>query len=158
MHPSGEVGRFQMDNLSSPPGDWCRSPLNRSMKTTRNHPDDVLIGNDEWIRFVDVAGRTETATNLDALIAPIESFWRSLEVNCVSECCGINAHSFLQKDIWNAVRSCHDAALKQKLTKLRRRMDGLTGDCVFSNILNQYFDKTMFSELLDHVIATVNRM
>src|SRR3972149_2702704 len=25
MHPSGEVGRFQMDNLSSPPGDWCRS-------------------------------------------------------------------------------------------------------------------------------------
>jgi hypothetical protein len=24
MHPSGEVGRFQMDNLSSPPGDWCR--------------------------------------------------------------------------------------------------------------------------------------
>ncbi|TWU35612.1 hypothetical protein V7x_55950 [Crateriforma conspicua] len=22
MHPSGEVGRFQMDNLSSPPGDW----------------------------------------------------------------------------------------------------------------------------------------
>jgi len=27
MHPSGEVGRFQMDNLSSPPGDWCRSAV-----------------------------------------------------------------------------------------------------------------------------------
>ena len=25
MHPSGEVGRFQMDNLSSPPGDWLPS-------------------------------------------------------------------------------------------------------------------------------------
>jgi hypothetical protein len=25
MHPSGEVGRFQIDNLSSPPGDWGRS-------------------------------------------------------------------------------------------------------------------------------------
>lgn len=24
MHPSGEVGRFQMDNLSSPPGDFGR--------------------------------------------------------------------------------------------------------------------------------------
>lgn len=22
MHPSGEVGRFEMDSLSSPPGDW----------------------------------------------------------------------------------------------------------------------------------------
>jgi len=25
MHPSGEVGRFQMDNISPPPGDWRRS-------------------------------------------------------------------------------------------------------------------------------------
>jgi len=25
MHPSGEVGHFQMDNLSSPPGDFRRS-------------------------------------------------------------------------------------------------------------------------------------
>jgi hypothetical protein len=25
MHPSGEVGRFRMDNLSSPPGDCGRS-------------------------------------------------------------------------------------------------------------------------------------
>ncbi len=24
MQPSGEVGCFQMANLSSPPGDWCR--------------------------------------------------------------------------------------------------------------------------------------
>jgi hypothetical protein len=128
------------------------------MKKTTGHPDDVLIGNDEWIRFVDVAGRTETAANLDALIAPMEFFWRSLEVNCVSECCGINAHSLLPKDIWNAVRNCHDAALKSKLTTLRRHIDGLSGDCVYSTILNQYFDKTMFSKLLDHVIATVKRM
>jgi hypothetical protein len=27
MHPSGKVGRFQMDNLSSPPGDWVRYPI-----------------------------------------------------------------------------------------------------------------------------------
>ena len=30
MHPSGEVGRFQMDNLSSPPGDWKRIRRNQS--------------------------------------------------------------------------------------------------------------------------------
>jgi hypothetical protein len=24
MHPSGEVGRFEIDNFSSPPGDWWR--------------------------------------------------------------------------------------------------------------------------------------
>ncbi|MBU6239873.1 MAG: hypothetical protein KGQ51_18825, partial [Planctomycetes bacterium] len=27
MHPSGEVGRFQMNNISSPPGDFSRSSL-----------------------------------------------------------------------------------------------------------------------------------
>jgi hypothetical protein len=128
------------------------------MKKTKGHPDDVLIGNDDWIRFVDITGRIENAANLDAFIKPMESFWRSLEVNCVSECCGINAHSFLPKDIWNAVRQCRDAALKEKLTRLRQHVDGLSADCVFSPILNQYFDRAMFSRLLDHVIATVNRM
>ena len=33
MHPSGEVGRFQMDNLSSPPGDWYRSPTEAIAQT-----------------------------------------------------------------------------------------------------------------------------
>ena len=129
-----------------------------SVKKFKDHPDDILIGNDEWIRFVDIVGRTEGAANLDAFIVPMESFWRSLEVNCVSECCGINAHSFLPKDIWNAVRNCRDAMLKQKLTRLRQHVDGVSEDCVYSTILNQYFDRAVFSNLLDHVIATVNRM
>jgi hypothetical protein len=128
------------------------------VKKSPGHPDDVLIGNDEWIRFVDISGRTATATNLDAFIEPMESFWRALEVNCVAECCGIKAHSFLPQDIWNAVRNCRDAALKTKLIKLQQQLPGLAGDCVYSTILNEYFDRNMFSKLLDHVIATVNRM
>lgn len=128
------------------------------MKTTKGHPDDVSIGNGEWIPFVDIVGRIENAANLDAFIRPMESFWRSLEVHCVSECCGINAHGFWPKDIWNAVRKCRDAALTAKLTALRKHVDGISADCVYSEILNQYFDRTMFSKLLDHVIATVNRM
>lgn len=148
------MASYANDQLDEP----YRYPLNRSMKKTKGHPDDVSIGNDEWIPFVDIAGRTENAANLDAFIRPMESFWRSLEVNCVSECCGINAHSFWPKDIWNAVRNCGDAALKAKLTKLRQHVDALSDDCVYSTILNQYFDRTMFSKLLDHVIATNNRM
>ena len=128
------------------------------MKKTKGHPDDVLIGDDDWIRFVDITGRMENAATLNAFITPMESFWRSLEVNCVSECCGINAHSFLPKDIWNAARRCGDPSLKGKLARLRQHVDGLSVDCVFSSILNQYFDRSMFSRFLDHVIATVNRM
>ncbi len=128
------------------------------MKRTKRHLDDVSIGKEQWIPFVDVADRTDNAANIDFLIQPMEAFWRSLEVHCVSECCGINAHSFWPKDIWDAVRSCHDNALKAKLSNLRRHVDALSVDCVYSAILNQYFDRAMFSKLLDHVISTVNRM
>jgi hypothetical protein len=130
----------------------------RIVKKSKSHPDDVRIGNDEWIYFVEIVGGTEKANSLDAFFHPMESFWRLLEVNCVSECCGIYAHSFLPQDIWNAVRKCGDAKLKEKLMKLREHFDGISNDCVYSTVLNQYFDRIMFSKLLDHVIATVNRM
>jgi hypothetical protein len=158
MHGSGGGQRTFEIHMDSPPVMGVVLGSEISVKKCKGHPGDVLIGHDEWIQFVDVAGRTEKAANLDSLIVPMENFWRSLEVNCVSECCGIGAHSFLPQDIWNAVRNCHDAALNPKLTKLRRYIDGLTVDCVYSIVLNQHFDRTMFSKLLDHVIATVNRM
>ena len=125
---------------------------------TEGHPDDVSIGRDEWIRFVDVSGRTGNAVGLDAYLRPLEAFWRSLEVNCVSECCGINAHGFWPQDIWNAVRNADDPELQPKLAALRRHVDSISADCVSSHILNQYFDRLMFCKLLDHVIATINRM
>lgn len=127
------------------------------MSKTKGHPDDISIGHDEWIHFVDITGRTANAANIDPLIQPMEAFWRKLEVNCVTECCGINAHSFWAKDIWNAVRNCEDPDLKQKLADLRKHVDSFSVECVCSEILNEYLDRTMFSKLLDHIIATVNR-
>lgn len=132
--------------------------MKKLKKTSKGAPDDVFIGNNQWIRFIDIVGRTENTVNLDGFIGEMEPFWRSLEVNCVSECCGIGAHSFLPQDIWNAVRNCRDPTLKTKLASLRQYVDGLQPDCVRSTVLNQYFDRTMFLQLLDHVIATVNLM
>lgn len=129
-----------------------------AVQKTKDHSDDVSIGNDEWIRFVDIAGRTDNADILDRLIRSMESFRRSLKVHRVSECCGINAHGFWPQDIWNAVRNCHDSALKTKLTSLRSSAADLSADCVYSQILNQNFDRFVFCRLLDHVIATVIRM
>jgi hypothetical protein len=44
MHPSGEVGRVQMDNLSSPPGDWRHSApfLKRRVKQARLFCDRAI--------------------------------------------------------------------------------------------------------------------
>ena len=128
------------------------------MKKTKHHPDDVSIGKEEWIRFVDITGRMENAADLDPLLRPMEAFWRALEVNCVSECCGINAHSFWPQDIWNAARSRQDPELPPKLARLKKHVEGLSADCVRSSILNQCFDRTMFARLLDHVMATVGQM
>ena len=44
MHPSGEVGRFSMDRLSSPPGDWYRSLKGRMNAFYGSKPAGVNDG------------------------------------------------------------------------------------------------------------------
>jgi hypothetical protein len=128
------------------------------MAKKKPHPDDVSIGPDEWIRYVDISGRQSSHERIDAFILPMESFWAALETDCVAECCGIGAFDFWPQNIWEAVRKCNDPDLKTKLRALRRHLDNLSVDCVVSTVLNQWFDRTVFIKLLDHIIATVERM
>jgi hypothetical protein len=130
------------------------------MKKSRkpHHPDDVSIGENEWIRFVDITGRSDRPASLDEHIQPMEPFWRALEVNCVSECCGINAHSLWPEDIWNAARSARDPQLLARLEALRQYTASVSSSVVHSTILNQLFDRDIFLSLLDHVIAKVDQM
>jgi hypothetical protein len=42
MHPSGEVGRFQLDNFSSPPGNWWRSARRTASCDASNKFDNLV--------------------------------------------------------------------------------------------------------------------
>ena len=56
MHPSGEVGRFQMDNFSSPPGDFRRYvPLSAGTLRPQLIAGDLIRG---YCEYFDCLRRT----------------------------------------------------------------------------------------------------
>jgi len=43
MHPSGEIGRFEVDNLSSPPGYFGRSAVEKLSRSLRPKGEHIMI-------------------------------------------------------------------------------------------------------------------
>ena len=62
----------------------------------------ILIGNNLFIEelSIDYSGKM---LDLDPYIASLNTFFDRLEVECVRECCGIEAFSFMPEDIQKAL-------------------------------------------------------
>jgi hypothetical protein len=123
----------------------------------RVHPGDIPIGEDEWIRFIELNGDQARAENLDCLIAPINPFLQFLELECVPACCGIDAYRFMPPDIREAASRCEIDDLESRLRTLRDEACSLDSKCVVSSTMNQYFERHMFIQLVDHLLATVRQ-
>jgi len=117
------------------------------------HQCDIPIGEDEWISYTEVEGRTDNATDVDPLMGPVEGFIRSLETDCLTACCGINAFSFWPEDIKKSAQRCTDPELVKKLTIYKNQIDELSSECVRSSILCQIFDRKVLLKILDHIIT-----
>jgi Family of unknown function (DUF6331) len=113
--------------------------------------DDISIGQDRWIKFIDVTGRQEHAASIDHLITPMESFWVALERNCVAECCGINAFSLWPEDIRSATSTHDRKSLANDLSSLREFVEREGADIFESHRLNNYFDRQVLLQLIDHI-------
>jgi len=116
------------------------------------HPDDISIGEDEWIAYVDVTNRPhEQIVRIDDLIAPAEPFWLALEVHCVADCCGINAFSFWPEDIVRARSTLDHQLLKSTLASLHQFLQQSSADTFTSRRWNQIFDKPVLLKLVEHI-------
>jgi len=62
----------------------------------------ILIGNNLFIKELPV-DYTGKLLDLDPYITPLNTFFDRLEVECVRECCGIQAFSFMPEDIHKAL-------------------------------------------------------
>ena len=120
---------------------------------SKPHSTDISIGKDQWIRFIDVVGREARAASVDHLIAPLESFWSALETNCIAECCGIDAFSFWPEDVRRAASTVDAKLLADGLTSLRRFVEGSEPDIFVSQRLNNYFDRQVLLQAIDHMHA-----
>jgi hypothetical protein len=124
----------------------------------RVHPGDILIGEDEWIRFIELDGDQARAENLDSWIFPLNPFLQFLVLECVPECCGIDAYRFMPQDIREAASRSELDDLESKLLTLHDQACSLDSKCVVSSVMNQYFNRQVFIQLVEHLLATVRQI
>ena len=115
----------------------------------------ILIGNNLFIEElpVDYSGKL---LELDLYIAPLNTFFDKLEVECVRECCGIEAFSFMPEDIHKALVGLSAETIVTQLKAMQTAIEGQWWyNAVGSTILNNNFSKKVFLQLLAHIIKTI---
>ena len=116
----------------------------------------ILIGNNLFIEElpVDYSGKL---LDLDPYIAPLNTFFDKLEIECVRECCGIQAFSFMPEDIQKALAGL---SAETVITQLKAMQTAIEEQwwckTVGSTILNNNFDRKVFLQLLNHIIKTIS--
>jgi hypothetical protein len=116
------------------------------------HKNDISIGENLWIPFIDITSRYNSAVNIDKLILPVDDLWTALETGCVAGCCGIGAFALWSEDIEKVKASLNTRNLASELSTIRAEIVALPQDVVVSERLNNLFDKSVFLALLDHLI------
>ena len=115
----------------------------------------ILIGNNLFIEElpIDYSGKL---LDLDPYIAPLNTFFDKLEVECVRECCGIQAFSFIPDDIQKALVGL---SAETVITQLKAMQTAIEEQywckTLSSTILNNNFDRKVFLQLLNHIIKTI---
>ena len=115
----------------------------------------ILIGNNLFIEElpVDYSGKL---LELDLYIAPLNTFFDKLEVECVRECCGIEAFSFIPEDIHKALVGLSAETIVTQLKAMQTAIEEQWWcKTVSCTILNNNFDRKVFLQLLNHIIKTI---
>lgn len=116
------------------------------------NPNDISIGPDKWITFVDISDRPYAeAVSIDHFVSPMESFWSALETECVAGCCGIDAFSLWPDDIQKVCQSQDGQAIASGLEGLLEFVEKSSADTFVSSSLNNLFDKKVLIELIQHI-------
>ena len=120
------------------------------------NPNDISIGPDKWITFVDLSDRPRAgAVSIDQFVLPMEPFWSALETECVAGCCGIDAFSLWPEDIRTVCRSQDRQAIESSLGSLREFVEKSSADTFVSSRMNNLFEKSVLRELIQHIQSCV---
>lgn len=123
---------------------------------SEEHKNDISIGENQWIPFVDISSRFDSAVDIDPLILRVDDLWSALETKCVAGCCGIDAFALWPEDIEKAKTSLNLKNLLPELNSIRAEIIAIPEDVVSSNRLNNWFDKSVFLALLEHLIHNLS--
>ena len=116
----------------------------------------ILIGNNLFIEElpVDYNGKL---LDLDPYMAPLNTFFDRLEIECVRECCGIQAFSFIPDNIQKALVGLSVETVITQLKAIQTAIEEQWWCKILSStILNNNFDRKVFLQLLDHIIKIIS--
>ena len=116
----------------------------------------IVIGNNLFIEELPV-DYTGKLLDLDPYMAPLNTFFDKLEVECVRECCGIEAFSFMPEDIQKALVGLSVETIVTQLKAMQTAIEEQYWcKTVGSTILNNNFDRKLFLQLLNHIIKIIS--
>jgi hypothetical protein len=116
--------------------------------------NDISIGQDKWIKWVDWDSNA-VVRDIDFEIKTTEPFWKYLETQCVSACCGIDAYALWPEVILNAKTLLGNPNIKNEFVDLKEKIEVINENVVCSDYLNNLFDKNVFIQMLDHIIGNL---
>ena len=119
------------------------------------NPNDISVGKDKWITFIELDGQQTIAFELDEVLRPIEPFLNALETNCVAGCCGIDAYALWPDDIVSAAKLSVVADLPRAINDVRMRIVDADADSFVSYRMDNYFHKTTLLQLVDHIAENI---
>lgn len=119
--------------------------------TQRNRQYDIQIADDAWIEYIDIEGRYDQATDIDALLDGLWPLICRLETHCVAGCCGMDAYDFTREGVATALLELDRAQLHAACAAARIAVAATASDVLLSNTMNHYADKRVFLQLLEHL-------
>ena len=125
------------------------------MPNSNQHRDDLLIGDDKWIIFVQHDWANVEWLYIDEIIEPLFPLFDQLEIHCVAECCGLDAVSFEPDDILASAAKLDGKSLIDALNLAIDKITLLTQDVLGSKRLNNGIDRGTMLGLLRHIRDTI---
>lgn len=123
--------------------------------TKRNHKDDILIADGEWIEFISLEGRYDQAVEVDEHLAGLWPLIDRLETQCVAECCGFDAYDFTGDGIDEALLGLDCVQLHEACEQAKRDIEATGSGVVMSSKMNNLADRRVFIRLLDHLDSRI---
>lgn len=117
-------------------------------KPNRN---DISIGKDKWITFVELDGGQCSAIELDEILKPIEPFLNSIETECEAACCGVDAYTLWPEHIATAAQHSDRDDLQRRFNAVRSRIAETNGDTFVSHRMNNFFHRATLVQLFNHI-------
>ncbi|MBT1696054.1 hypothetical protein KK083_04140 [Fulvivirgaceae bacterium PWU4] len=118
---------------------------------------DISTGKDKVIKWIGFdACNDSDIFEIDDLLKPSFDFWDKLETQCMAACCGIDAYSFWEEDIRNAIKGCDKPQLTSTLKYTKAEILQSNRTVVSSSRLNNLFHKHVFIQLIDHILRSID--